>query len=117
MPWKKGESGNPGGRSRVVGDIRELCRKEGEKSIATIVALRDDKKTPQNVRLAAAQQLLDRGFGRPVQGINMTSAVPFVLFASQPASNAQEWLEQARAAGLDVPFTLEYDIDATNGKA
>ena len=42
MSWRAGESGNPGGRPRVEGRIRELAQQHGERALETLVALLDD---------------------------------------------------------------------------
>src|SRR5262249_930406 len=51
--------GNP------IARVASLAREQTEKSINTIVALRDNENVPPSVRLAAAIALLDRGWGKP----------------------------------------------------
>jgi Family of unknown function (DUF5681) len=36
-PFKKGQSGNPGGRPKVVAEIRQLARERGPEAIAALV--------------------------------------------------------------------------------
>lgn len=67
MPFVKGQSGNPGGRPKETGEIRELARKHGPEAIRTL-ALHMAGDDPR-VAVAAAQALLDRGFGKPAQAI------------------------------------------------
>lgn len=69
--WEKGQSGNPGGRPRIAADIRVLAQLEGPASIKALVVVRDNAKAPPAARVAAAQALLDRGYGRPVQTQNI----------------------------------------------
>ena len=77
MPWKKGESGNPSGRPKVVADIRDACRAAGAAAIAALVEeLRsDDGRT----RIAAATALLDRGYGKPTQTVSGPDGGPIAV--------------------------------------
>lgn len=66
-PFKKGESGNPTGRPKVDPEVRELARAYTEEAILTLVdALKD---IDGRVRVAAANALLDRGHGKPIQAV------------------------------------------------
>ena len=66
--WKPGQSGNPGGR-RDTKELRELARTYTEDAIRTVAELMLSDSTPPNVRIQAADLLLNRGWGRPVQAI------------------------------------------------
>ena|SRR5271157_6310667 len=72
MPWKKGESGNPGGRVGVASDIRELARQHTSAALATLVRIAKDVKSPPAAQVAASNSLLDRGYGKPPQGLEHT---------------------------------------------
>ena len=39
MAFKKGESGNPGGRPKEVAEVRELARKHGPEAIERLAKL------------------------------------------------------------------------------
>ena len=69
--WKPGVSGNPGGRPKGYGDIRELARNHTDRAIQVLATIMDDEKAPKNARAAAAQALLDRGWGRPESNLNV----------------------------------------------
>jgi hypothetical protein len=71
-PFQKGISGNPGGRPKVLGDVQELARKRSPDAINTLAAIMDDQKAPPAARVAAANSLLDRGYGKPTQPISQT---------------------------------------------
>jgi hypothetical protein len=67
--FKKGEVHNPGGRPAVVREIRDACQAEGLNCVQTLIKIRDNENFPPITRIAAANSLLDRGYGRPVQGV------------------------------------------------
>jgi hypothetical protein len=67
----KGRSGNPGGRPRkAIGDLSAEARKYAGLAIDTIVKICAEAKADRD-RLAAARELLDRGFGRSVQALDL----------------------------------------------
>jgi hypothetical protein len=63
--FQKGCSGNPGGRPKEIGEIRELARQHAPRAIAALKSIVDDKKAPAAARIAAAEALLNRAWGRP----------------------------------------------------
>ena len=88
----KGISGNPSGRPKLVGEEREvmeLARKYGKRAIRRLAQLMRSKN--ERVAVAAAQALLDRGFGKPAQavtGANGSPLFPPVVLSSEPISDA-----------------------------
>ena len=67
--WKPGQSGNPGGRPKVAAEIQAVARDHGREAIERLVALMHSKN--ESVAVRAAEALLDRGYGRPIQGMEM----------------------------------------------
>lgn len=70
--FKPGKSGNPGGRPKEAAEVKALAQEYGAEAIDKLVALlrgEDDR-----VAKAAADSLLDRGFGKPGQAVEMTGA-------------------------------------------
>ena len=64
--WRPGQSGNPRGRPKAPFDIAAMCREHAPEAVATLVAaLRDPRH-----KVAAAEALLNRGFGKPVQPLH-----------------------------------------------
>lgn len=70
MAFQKGQSGNPGGRPKEDAEVKALARAAGPEAIEKLVELMrcDEKRTS----LAAAQALLDRGFGKPSQAVELS---------------------------------------------
>jgi len=63
----KGSVLNPGGRPAFPVELREVARAACPKAIATVVELLDHPNP--KIQLRAAEILMDRGFGRPVQAL------------------------------------------------
>lgn len=66
--WKKGESGNPSGRPKVVQELRELAREHTATALNTLIELMQNDPNGK-VRLEAANSVLDRGYGKPSQSV------------------------------------------------
>jgi hypothetical protein len=64
--WLPGQSPNPGGRPRVIGDVRNLARQHTDTAIEALVTIATSGQA-EAARVSAAQALLDRGWGRPAQ--------------------------------------------------
>lgn len=79
MPaFAKGRSGNPGGRPKEHGDIRELARKHCPRAIAVLVEIMEHGEREQ-ARIGAAEALLDRGYGKPAQEIQLAGDITINL--------------------------------------
>lgn len=68
-PFQPGVSGNPGGRPKVLEEIKSLAREHSETAINTLAAIAGDPKANASARVAAANVLLDRGYGKPLQTV------------------------------------------------
>ena len=69
MPFQPGQSGNPSGRPKENAEVKALARKHTEGAIATLASIMLDESAKGSERVAAAQALLDRGYGKPTQAI------------------------------------------------
>lgn len=72
----KGKSGNPGGRPRDLLGLADLARTHSTEAVETLVSIMKSKKTAASARVQAACALLDRGFGKPTQGIAVSGRMP-----------------------------------------
>jgi hypothetical protein len=68
--FKKGQSGNPGGRPAVIAEIQQLARKHTEEAINTLAAIMQDTSLSPAARVSASTALLDRGYGKAPQFID-----------------------------------------------
>jgi hypothetical protein len=68
MPFVKGQSGNPGGRSAGLTHLRELAREKTEVALNTLIYVCEHGESDA-ARVAAANAILDRGYGKPAQAI------------------------------------------------
>lgn len=66
--WKKGVSGNPGGRpAGCAAWCQKQFGKNGEKLWQAFYAIATDPKANHTVRLDAYRELANRGFGKPTE--------------------------------------------------
>jgi Family of unknown function (DUF5681) len=70
-PFPKGVSGNPGGRAKGLKEVTELARHHAPEAIDTLVRIMRDPKANAAARGAAANALLDRGYGKAVATVSV----------------------------------------------
>jgi hypothetical protein len=70
MSGQPGQSGNPNGRRKADVGLRDLAREHTTTALETLVAIMTNPKATCTSRVAAANALLDRGYGRPESSVN-----------------------------------------------
>ena len=93
--FKKGQSGNPKGRPKLP-DLKEAManalaeEKDGKTALEAILAAMRAKAARGDVR--AAEFLLDRGYGKATQDINMKNegTTELVIRVIEDGTNSQE---------------------------
>jgi hypothetical protein len=68
-PFEPGQSGNPGGRPKVIAEVRDLARAYTVEAIEALAGITRDLDASAPARVAAATALLDRAWGKAPQAI------------------------------------------------
>lgn len=76
--WSKGKSGNPSGRPKELGYLKELAQKHTVDAINTLVDVMHNGESGKE-RAFAADKILDRAYGKPSQSIEAKAEVDAVL--------------------------------------
>jgi hypothetical protein len=71
-----GRSGNPGGRPRVLADVQALARSLTAEAISTLIDIATNDSARAAARVAAANAILDRGWGRSAQSFTVDRERP-----------------------------------------
>jgi hypothetical protein len=93
---RPGAGRKPGKVSAAKRALAEMAKDYAETALATLVEVCTSKEAADSARVAAANALLDRGYGRPPQAIQHTGTIQTEdvtkrdaeLFASRMASLA-----------------------------
>ena len=88
--FKKGQSGNPGGRPRKSKVIRSVAERNMEKAFGKIVQLIDSKD--DRVAIAACNAILDRALGKPLRTAEITAKHDIAAHQSEPVSETADWI-------------------------
>ena len=67
-PFKKGQSGSPGGRPKTLEAVRELAREHTPAAITALANICNNGRS-EMARVSAASTLLERAWGKPEQAL------------------------------------------------
>lgn len=113
--WAAGNNGNPGGRPAILREVRELAQSHCAEAIRTLHELMTTSGD-ERVRLSAADSILDRGIGKPLQSVDVAIERADNLGIAEARDAAQALLvdPEARAAlraalrGEDTSSTSDF---------
>ena len=95
VKFMKGHSGNPGGRPKKNAELVEAARERTQAALETLEQIMTNKRAPAAARVAAANEILDRGWGRPTQDMLVEAELTATINAQafiRPATY-EEWLK------------------------
>ena len=81
--FRQGVYGNAGGRPKVIGEVRDLAREYTAEAVETLASIMRNPKSPTPARVAAAQALLDRAWGRSAQQVEVQRSTGFAEMLEQ----------------------------------
>ena len=93
--FEKGQSGNPGGRPKKSEELVQAARDKTMAALDTLATIMTNKRAPAAARVAAAREILDRGWGRPTQDVRLEAELTATINTQafiRPSTYA-EWLE------------------------
>jgi hypothetical protein len=104
--FQKGVSGNPGGRPKLPAEMREIFQSRGLEAAEILV--KHLRASDPRVSVAAAREILDRAYGKPVQSINVDREERIKFIAVVPAKPAttEEWLKLVEAENPSSPHDV-----------
>ena len=73
--FRPGASGNPGGRPAALAEVRQLARQHTALAIQKLAQIAEHGQS-EMAQIAAANALLDRGWGRPTQPVSGDDEMP-----------------------------------------
>jgi hypothetical protein len=93
MPFKKGQSGNPGGKPKLPEDIVALAREHSPLILKRLIEFATGKRECEpTVAIRAAEAVLNRAWGTPRQSVEFTGDLTsYVMRLPAVAASPEEW--------------------------
>ena len=69
----RGKGRKKGVPNKATADLKAIAQVHGPDAIRTLAEIMGNKSSPEASRIAAAKELIDRGYGRAVQAIDVNN--------------------------------------------
>ena len=76
----------------MIAEVKELARAHTGEAIETLVSIMTNPKSAPAARVSAANALLDRGYGKPLQHITGEGGPSYVVRLPEPCKTAEAWV-------------------------
>jgi len=90
--WRKGQSGNPGGRPRIATDVKTEARRHTKEALDRLVHWMRSSDPQASIR--ASMAILERGCGKPEQAVSVNPGASVlgrpILIEIDPNKNHRE---------------------------
>ena len=100
---RPGSGRKPGKVAQAKLDIAGKASKHGVAALAVLVEVMKDSDAPAAARISAANALLDRGFGRPLQAVEMSGPEGGPIQTIDPSRMSTEALQELIEAMTYAP--------------
>ncbi len=90
-PFQPGQSGNPSGRPKVPEEVKAAFREHTQQALDTLVSIIESESAKDADRIRAAEVILDRGWGKPVQGVDVDASIEALPVSISFEGKLDEW--------------------------
>jgi len=103
---------------QAIADVRELAREHTVEAIDTLVSIATNTKCPAAARVGAAVSILDRGWGKPAQQMEIDhKETTLAITADMTPQQAAEAFAATLRGATVIEGTVEKDSEGGDGEA